>query len=109
MPQSVEAVIQEEIQRAKKSTEAPGSESFGSSVESVKHSSDAVTTNAVDGRKVLELEREIRDLKITNRAKDMFIEQLKGERSGFFEKLLSANRTVGQLEAKLHQLDGPKL
>lgn len=94
-PQSVEAVIQEEIQRAKKSTEASGSESFGSSVETVKHSSDAITTNEAVGQRVLELEREIRDLKITNRAKDMLIEQLKEERSGFFEKLLSANRTVG--------------
>ena len=107
-PQSVEAVIQEEIQRAQKSTGAPGSESFGTSVETVKHSSDAVTTNAVHGRKVLELEREIRDLKITNRAKDMFIEQLKDERVSFFEKLLSANRTMGQLETKLRQSDGPE-
>jgi len=57
----------------------------------------------------LELEPEIRDLKITNRAKDMFIEQLEDERTGFFEKLLSANRTVEQLEAKLHRLNEPKL
>jgi len=39
----------------------------------------------------------------------MFIEQLKSERTGFFEQLLSANRTVGQLETKLHQLDETKL
>ena len=36
-PQSVEAVIQEEIQRTKKLTETPDSESFGSSVTHVKH------------------------------------------------------------------------
>ena len=108
-PQSVETAIQEEIQRAKKSTDVPDSESFGSHVEPVKHSSATVTAKAADERKVQELEREIMDLKITNRGKDMFIEQLKSERAGFFEQLMSANRTVGQLETKLHQLDGPKL
>jgi len=44
------------------------------------------------------------ELKIASRGKDYPIEQLKGERTSFFEKLLSANRTVGQLETKLHQL-----
>ena len=48
-------------------------------------------------------------MKIANRGKDYLIDQLKDKRAGFFEKLLSANRTVGQLETKLHQLDGPKL
>ena len=41
------------------------------------------------------------------RGKDMFVEQLKNERSDYIEKLLTANRTVGQLETKLHQLGGP--
>ena len=36
-PQSVEAVIQEEIQRANKSTDMPASEPFGNHVEPVKH------------------------------------------------------------------------
>jgi hypothetical protein len=76
-------------------------------VEPVKHSPAQYTSQA-DEEKIQELAREILDLKITNRAKDIFIEQLKSERTGFFDKLLSANRTVGQLETKLHQLDGPK-
>lgn len=63
---------------------------------------------AGDERKVQEMEREIMDLKIANRGKDFLIDQLKGERTGFFEKLLSATRTVGQLETKLHHLDAPK-
>ena len=108
-PQSVETVIQEEIQRAKKTPEVPVSESFGSHVEPVKHSPATGTAKTVEERKVQELEREIMDLKIANRGKDYLIDQLKEERSGFFEKLLSANRTVGQLETKLHQLDEPKL
>jgi hypothetical protein len=105
-PQSVETAIQEEIQRSKKSTEVPASESFGTNEERVKHSPTKSTLNAADERKVQELEREIMDLKIANRGKDYLIDQLKGERTGFFEKLLSANRTMGQLETKLHQLDG---
>ena len=62
--------------------------------------------NAIsDGEKRLkELEREIFDLQIANRGKDYLIDQLKGERTGFFEKLLLANRNVGQLETKLDQL-----
>lgn len=70
-----------------------------------KHSSD--DSKSSDGRKVLELEREIMSLKIANRGKDYLIDQLKGERTGFFEKLLSANRFVGELEIKLPQLDEP--
>jgi hypothetical protein len=107
-PQSVEAVIQEEIQRAQKSSEEPASESFGSRVARVKYPEN-IKHRQADDQKIQELEREILDLKITNRGKDIFIKQLKSERSDFFDKLLSANRTVGQLETKLHQLDGPKL
>ena len=105
-PQSVEMAIKEEIQRAKKITEVPDSEGFGSAVAHVKHQKSDV--NPADDRKVQELERQVMDLKITNRGKDYLIDQLKDERAGFFEKLLSANRTVGQLETKLNQLAGPK-
>ena len=78
-------------------------------MEPVKHSSVIAMAKAADERKVQELEREIMDLKNGNRGKDYLIDQLKGERPGFFEKLPSANRTVGLLETKLHQLAGPKL
>ena len=101
-PQSVESAIQEEIQRAKKSADAPASESFGSPVAHVKHAKPEV--EYADDRKVQELEQEIRDLQITNRAKDLFIEQLKDERGGFFERLLASSRRVGQLENRLLQL-----
>ncbi|MEI7535337.1 MAG: hypothetical protein WCK57_13300 [Verrucomicrobiae bacterium] len=104
-PQSVEAVIQEEIQRAKKPTEPPTSEPFGSSVAHVKHSGN-VTTD--DAKHLKELEREIFDLQIANRGKDYLISELNKERKSFFDQLLSANRTVGQLETKLHRLNEPK-
>ncbi len=106
-PQSVEAVIQEEIQRANKSSETPATESFGSPVANVKHRGNiAGTTN---DRKLNELERENLDLKITNRAKEIVIERMQQERDGIIEQLLISSRTVGQLETKLHQLEGPKL
>ena len=102
-PQSVESAIQEEIQRAKKSADAPASEAFGTPVAHVKHAKPEV--EYTDDRKVQELEQEIRDLKITNRTKDLFIEQLKDERDGFFEKLLTDSRMVGQLENRLLQVE----
>ena len=105
-PQSVEAVIQEEIQRANKSNEPRVSESFGTTVAHVKHPRN---TNTVDDNRLKELEREIFDLKIANRGKDYLIGELNKERKSFFDQLLNANRTVGHLETKLKQLDGPKL
>jgi hypothetical protein len=104
-PQSVEAVIQEEIQRAGKNGDALGLEAFGSDVTRVKHPGNAT---AADERKLQELERQIMDLKIANRGKDYLIGELNKERKSFFDQLLTVNRTVGQLETKLNQLDGPK-
>ena len=66
-------------------------------------------TTAVEERKLQELERQIIDLKIANRGKDYLIGELNTERKLFFDQLLTANRTVGQLETKLNQLGGPKL
>jgi len=60
------------------------------------------------------LEQEILDLKITNRGKDYFIEQLQKEREsfaeerhGYVEKLMEFNRKVGELETRLLQLEAP--
>ena len=108
-PQSVEAAIKEEIQRTMKSPEVPDSESFRSPVAHVKHSQTSATASATDEQTVQELEREIMDLKIANRGKDYLIGELNKERKSFFDQLLTANRTVGQLETKLNQLDFPKI
>ena len=55
----------------------------------------------------------LRDLEITNRAKDYFIEELKKERNSFNEdreryvgQLMSFSRYVGELETELLQLGG---
>ena len=101
-PQSVETAIQEETQRAKKSTDAPTSEAFGSPVAHVKHSKPEV--EYADDHKVQELERQVVDLKIANRGKDYLIETLQKERTGFFDQLLTASRRLGGLENRLLQL-----
>ena len=103
-PQSVDTAIQEEIQRAQKSTDAPDSEAFRSPVAHVKHPGN---TNAADDNRLKELEREIFDLQIANRGKDYLIDQLKGERTGFFDQLLTASRKMGKLENRLLQLGEP--
>jgi hypothetical protein len=64
---------------------------------------------------IKELELENRDLKINNRAKDLFIEQLQKDRENFvhereriISRLVESTRQIGVLETKLMQLDAPK-
>ena len=61
-----------------------------------------------EDKRLKELEREIFDLQIANRGKDNLTDELNKERNRFFNQLLDANQTVGQLETKLNQLDAPK-
>jgi hypothetical protein len=99
-PESVELAIAEEKANAAKINEP--SEPVGSVPN---HSEKANDASEPDNDRVKELERENLDLKITNRGKDLFIEQLQKERSGFFDQLLTANRKMGELETKLLQLE----
>ena len=62
-----------------------------------------------------ELELENRDLQITTRAKDMFIDQLQKDREAFvherqqlIDQLISSSRQIGELETKLLQIEAPK-
>jgi hypothetical protein len=62
-----------------------------------------------------ELELENRDLKINNRAKDLFIEQLQKDRENFvrerehlINRLVDSTKQIGVLETKLMQLEAPK-
>ena len=45
------------------------------------------------------------DLKITNRGKDYFIEQLQKKRKADLEQLVSFRHNAGELETKLWQLE----
>ena len=102
-PESVEMAIAEEKARAAKINEP--SEPVGN----VRNDSERVKeASEPDNGRVKELERENLDLKITNRSKDLYIEQLHKEREGFFEKLLTASKKVGELETRLLQLEGPR-
>jgi len=105
-PQSVEAVIQEEIQRSKKSGEAIDSEGFGSPVPHVKHSSNSINGKTAEARRIEQLERELNDSKLSNQVKDLFIELLKNERAQVFEKFLPANHQSSLLELKQNQPEG---
>lgn len=70
-----------------------------------------------DGKddRIKELERENLDLKITNKGKDFFIDQLKEdrenfarEREGLINQLVESTRQIGALETKLLQIDAPR-
>jgi len=113
-PQSIELAIAEEKAKAAKINDA---EPFGKAPQDAEsfrtvrnhgETNKRSIPNDSEDRDVKELENEVRDLQITNRAKDIFIEQMQKERNGFFDQLLTANRKMGELEAKLFQLEGPK-
>ncbi len=61
-----------------------------------------------DVARARELEKEIMDLRITNRGKDFFIDQLQSERDRFFLEAMMANRKSGELETNLLQLAPPQ-
>jgi hypothetical protein len=57
---------------------------------------------------IKKLEQEILDLKIVNRGKDYFIEQLQKERDGFITRIEGSSHRIGALETKLLQIEGPQ-
>ena len=57
--------------------------------------------------RIREMEQEIFDLRITNRAKDQVIDHFRAERKDMIDQLLNASRRVGELETRLLQLEGP--
>lgn len=107
-PQSVETVIQEEVQKATKTQESPVSEPVGNVRKASERAEPSFPKDA-ENREIKELENQVRDLQITNKAKDIVIDQLQKERANVFDQLLAANRKVGELETKLLQLEEPKI
>lgn len=112
-PQSVNRAIEEEQAKAARenppSPESPTPE-IPNPAESAPppKASTADTADSTDD--VRELRQENFDLKITNRAKDMFIQQLQSERAAFaterqtyVEKLMTFNHRLGELETRLLQ------
>ena len=62
--------------------------------------------DAESSDRVKELERQNRDLEITTRAKDYYLERLEKERGQFVEQLIGMSRYVGELETHVLQLGG---
>jgi hypothetical protein len=106
-PQSVELAIQEEKAKAAKINEP--SEPVGKVRNDAERTSErGAAASEGDMGRIQELEKEVLDLKILNKGKDFFVEQLQKERNRFFDQLLTANRKMGELEEKLLQLERPK-
>jgi len=121
-----------------------GSEDFGSSSESIPNASETVRKDSETVRKepkseqqnerrseyqytqsndelhrIKDIENELNDLKITNKAKDYFIDRLQEqaekerqsyieERTLFIEQLTLSSKKIGELETKLLQIEAPK-
>ena len=102
-PQSAEQAIAEE--KAKATKHKDSSDPFGNVPQTTETVKQAKPKSEEDESRAKELELENRDLNITNRAKDMVIDQMQKERNGFFEQLLAASRKLGALETKLLQIE----
>ena len=104
-PQSMEQAIAEEKAKATKAKDA--SESFGTVPPAAETVRKVDPSAEEEESRVKELERENLDLRITNRGKDMYIEQLKSERTDYIDQLLTATHKVGALESRLLQIPSP--
>jgi hypothetical protein len=113
---SIDLAIKEELSKGQGQTPAgtPKPE------EHIPNASEAPAARSKPGsdgspENVDELRKQVVDLNITNRAKDMYIERLHKEREdavterhGYITQLIEANHQIGQLETRLRQLEAPK-
>lgn len=115
-PQSVEHAIAEENAKAAKAapdvntsrTNVPNAaEPFRTPADDVHDDHATFPSSEKESQTISTLEAEVMDLRITNRAKDYFIDQLKHERETFVEKLTGASHRIGELETKLLQIENP--
>jgi hypothetical protein len=113
-PQSVDAAIAEEKARAAKANAetpltTPPPRGNGESVDSEafrkdRNEPESSNRNHAETVELAELRKENMDLKITNRGKDYFIEQLQKEREGLIKQVVESSQRVGQLESELRLL-----
>src|ERR1051325_11009488 len=113
--QSIELAIKEELSKGQQK-EGAGFPNAKANVpkpsESANGSSEAAAVASPKAEE--ELRKQILDLNITNRAKDMYIERLHEERKafdverkGYIDQLVSDSRQIGELTTRLLQLEGP--
>ena len=84
-------------------SEAPAASQHSADDHSPRRESPHESSDAIK-----KLEQENLDLKIVNRGKDYFIEQLKREREDFITRIENNSRLIGELETKLLQLEAPQ-
>jgi hypothetical protein len=115
-PNSVDRVIAEEKNKLQIQGQHASSEIPASSSENLRNASEdfgsvpndsARFGNATFDGTIKDLEAEILDLRIANRGKDMFIEQLKAMYNETYKDFTTASHRIGELEATL-RLEGPK-
>ena len=109
-PQSVESAISEEQAKAAKAGQSP-SEPVAAIPQRSEIEKDAIRSRpsaGADADNSTGLEKELMDLRILNRGKDYFIEQLQKEREAMLEKLVSGSHRIGELETRLLQLAAPR-
>lgn len=106
-PQSVTAAIREEQAKAA----ANGGPASSPPPKDMPKTSERPVSGSAESDAVKTLELKLRDLEITNRAKDYFIEQLKAEREGFqterqnyVERLITTSREIGGLRSQIFLL-----
>ena len=113
-PQSVDAAIAEEKARAAKvNAEIPlpipndrgsGEYDDAEAFRTTRHEPESSNRDHAEVVELAELRKENIDLKITNRGKDYFIEQLQKEREGLIKQVVDSSQRVGQLESELRLL-----
>jgi len=115
-PQSVNRAIEEEQAKANPSTFPNVSEDNRSDLRNVSERESSfpngseirVANVGENDGKIKAVEAELMDARITNKAKDLYIERLTTEREKFISQLLESSREIGQLETQLRQLEAPK-
>ena len=109
-PQSVESAVAEEQAKAAKSGQSPSEAGAATPQPSeIENGTSRSRPNAgVGADNSTGSEKELMDLRILNRGKDYFIEQLQRERETMLEKLVSGSHRIGELETRLQQISAPR-
>ncbi len=109
-PQSVESAVAEEQAKAAKSGQSP-SEAVAATPQPSEIENGTIRSRpnaGVGADNSTGSEKELMDLRILNRGKDYFIEQLQRERETMLEKLVSGSHRIGELETRLQQISAPR-
>jgi len=122
-PSSMDMAIKEEQNRLKNKAQMPASqgqqkasedlgtpsEGFGTYQEHFGTLPNAAEKDSPDilEKRLSEFERKNRDLEISNRVKDVYIERLETNQQNFIEQLTDKSHRIGELETELRLLQSP--